>query len=265
MILFSKMHGLGNDFMVIDATKNAFHSASFPIFKLADRHTGVGFDQLLVIEKHASADFLCRIFNADGSEAEQCGNGLRCVARYVHEHQLITKNEFTIATKAGIFPVKITDYDHITVSLGTPNATISIADLALISSNSTQTIQAISLGNPHGLIVVDDVKTAPIAAIGSELSAHEFFPEGANIGFMQIINSHHIKLRTFERGVGETLACGSNACAAAVAGILNGSLTHSVTVEFQCGSLLIEWAGEGHPIFMTGPANLVYVGELNLH
>ncbi len=264
VIRFAKMHGLGNDFMLIDAINQSFSREKLSIPKLADRHLGVGFDQLLFIEKSSRADFFCRIFNADGSEAEQCGNGLRCVARFIHEQQLINKNIFTIETKAGVFPVKMADYDHISVALGVPQIEKNSVDLTLSSSEKSIRVNAISLGNPHALIAVDNLQTTPVTSLGPEIGAHTFFSNGANVGFMQIINPHHILLRTFERGAGETLACGSNACAAVIAGILNHSLQSPVTVEFSTGKLCIEWDGETKPIQMTGPASFVYCGEITV-
>jgi diaminopimelate epimerase len=271
---FTKMHGLGNDFIVINALTQALNLKNFSFPTLANRHTGIGFDQLLVIEASQKADFFCRIYNADGSEAEQCGNGLRCVARYLHEENIITKNNFTIETSAGVFPLEIKDYDHIRVGMGLPQIKHALIKLNIENTpkahnlTNSLAISVLSLGNPHAIarlestaesIAVEDNSFDKLAA---EISANALFPNGANVGFMQIINKNHIRLRTFERGVGETFACGSNACAAAVAGIANAWLAPQVTVDFRYGSLVIDWQGENQPIYMTGPAARVFSGVL---
>lgn len=257
-IQFTKMHGLGNDFVVINATTNPVSLHQFPIQQFSDRNVGIGFDQLLVIEPSKQADFYCRIYNSDGSEAEQCGNGLRCVARYLHEEKMLRDSSITIETKAGIFPITIQDYDHIRVTMGAPSVQENLVSLKLKSS--TQPISVISTGNPHAILKVESVDQVIPTQLGSEISIHSHFPHGANVGFMQIVTPHHIRLRTFERGAGETHACGSNACAAAVAGIVNGWLKNKVDVEFRFGQLMIEWEGEGKPLYMTGPAAKVFAG-----
>lgn len=259
---FTKMHGLGNDFVIIDASKEKLNFSSQAIAKLADRHTGIGFDQLLIIEPALKGDYFCRIYNADGSEAEQCGNGLRCVARYIHEEGLNTQPNFTIETKAGIYPVHLQDYEHICITMGAPTVKNSLIDIQL--NSETLPISVLSVGNPHAILKVPSIATIATNKLGPAISMHQFFPQGANVGFMEILDPNHIRLRTFERGAGETFACGSNACAAAVAGITNGWLQHHVTVEFRYGSLLIEWEGGAEPIHMTGPAARVYSGELQM-
>lgn len=262
-IRFTKMHGLGNDFVVINTLHQAFDLSHIRINHLADRHVGIGFDQLLLIEPSKQGDFFCRIFNADGSEAEQCGNGLRCIARYLHEEKLYSASEVTIETKAGVFSIEMKDYDHIRVTMGAPEVKEMLVQLPL--NDHPIPISILSIGNPHAVTRVDSIgsiDSIDYDQLATHISSHAYFPQGANVGFMQIINNKHIRLRTFERGAGETFACGSNACAAAVAGIINGWLQNSVEVEFRIGSLLIEWKGEGAPIHMTGPASRVFDGEI---
>ena len=257
---FTKMHGLGNDFMVINAMQQLVTIDPTIITTLANRHMGIGFDQLLLIEAADEADFFCRIFNADGSEAEQCGNGLRCVARFIQEESLHKSPSFSIATISGIYPVHITDYDHIKVTMGTPDIQETLIELPITNEAGFLAASILNLGNPHAVIKVDSLDNAPIHRLAPAVASHTYFPEGVNVGFMQIINPTHIRLRTFERGAGETFACGSNACAAAIAGILNGWLNDSVTVEFRYGVLQIDWEKEKKMLHMTGPATRVYTG-----
>lgn len=253
-LAFTKMHGLGNDFVIVQDLPPVLDIAA-----LANRHTGIGFDQLLVVQASNKADFYCRIFNSDASEAEQCGNGMRCVARFVHEQGLTAKREFSIETLAGICQVFIQDYDHIRISMGQPK----IQD-ALISLEPGLELSSLSLGNPHAIIKVPALDAAILSQEAS-IAKHSYFPpQGVNLGFMQILDKQQVCLRTFERGAGETLACGSNACAAAVAGILNGWLQSPVRVNFSLGSLLIEWQGRGHVLYMTGPASHVFSGNLSI-
>lgn len=256
---FCKMHGLGNDFIVIDGVSQQVNVDALPIAQLANRHLGVGFDQLLLIEKTSTADFACRIFNSDGSEAEQCGNGMRCVARFVREHKLADKNVLTIQTKAGVTEVDVSHFDKIKVNMGQPsfesNVALNIADQALALS-------VLSMGNPHAILQVSSLHHFPISELGHQVSTHDMFPHGVNVGFMEIVNSSNIRLRTYERGAGDTLACGSNSCAAVVAGIQNKLLDNRVKVDLALGSLWIEWAGEGQPVFMTGPAEKVFDGVI---
>jgi diaminopimelate epimerase len=267
VIRFTKMHGLGNDFMVIDNIDQVLNSKHLPISQLGNRHTGIGFDQLLLIERGQQADFFIRIFNADGSEAEQCGNGLRCVARLIHEDKLSEKSTFTLATKAGIFSVAIKNYDHITVSMGMP--TIQENQFELVSTHHHSQpekwlLSTISIGNPHAILKVEAIESAAVEDIGPAISTHPHFTHGANVGFMQVIDRQHIRLRTYERGTGETLACGSNACAAAIAGIINHWVDRKIVVEFSQGNLEIEWKGDDQPIQMTGPACRVFSGAFPL-
>lgn len=257
------MHGLGNDFMVLDARHTPINYAQFPIQQLANRYTGIGFDQLLVLEPSTQADFFCRFFNADGTEAEQCGNGLRCLARYIHENKLSNKRSFHLESKAGIQSVAIENYDAIRVTLNSPIVQENLIELKHVKDNATSLISTISLGNPHAIIKVLTIDDLATDQLGLEISTHPHFPQGANVGFMEIIDQHHIRLRTFERGVGETFACGSNACAAVATGVINGWLKNSVNVLYRYGSLIIEWDGSNqHPMYMTGPATLVYSGEV---
>lgn len=265
------MHGLGNDFMVIDNTQQMLDIKNIPIPLLADRYRGIGFDQLLLIEKSSVADFACRIFNVDGSEAEHCGNGIRCVARFILEEQLIQKKSLTLETLAGLIEVKIHHYDNIEVKMGIPcfePATIPflpshqdfLFDVLTDYPSCSLPLTVLSLGNPHAVLSVSTLYATPIAEIGLKIATHPAFPNGANVGFMEIVNPHHIRLRTFERGVGVTLACGSNACAAVIAGILYHGLEHKVNVELTYGNLSIEWAGENFPVSMSGPAARVFSG-----
>ena len=261
-IRFTKMHGLGNDFVIINALDQALTLPSLPIKQLADRHRGIGFDQLLIIESSQQADFFCRIFNADGSEAEQCGNGLRCIARFIHETGLHAQTMLRIETKAGIFPIFIQDYDHIRVTLEAPHIQEKLIALPLKEYQPAIPLSILSTGNPHAIVKMESLDQGLVNQLAPEIATHTLFPQGVNVGFMQVLDRHHVRLRTFERGVGETYACGSNACAAACAGIANHWLQHEVTVEFRFGSLLVEWQGEHHPIHLTGPAAHVYSGEI---
>lgn len=266
LIPFTKMHALGNDFMLINNLDESINVAKLSVARLANRHTGVGFDQLLLLEKASAADFFCRIFNADGTEAEQCGNGLRCIARYIHENKLYPHHHFNIATRAGVFPVNIKDYDHIQIEMGAPQIeALMMALEALQTLHKEQpVISVLSFGNPHAILKVNSLETLAAKELSTAITKHEIFKTGANVGFMQIINPNQIRLRTFERGVGETQACGSNACAAAIAGIGNGWLNSPVKVEYAHGSLDIEWAGNEAPVYMTGPASQIYAGNVIL-
>lgn len=254
------MHGLGNDFVVINNLNQHLDIAEFDIPKLANRYLGIGFDQLLVIEASQQADFFCRIYNANGSEAEQCGNGLRCIARFIIENQLHATRNFTIETIAGLFPVNVPNYDHITINMGIPKISAETIQLTLDAA-ITLDMTTLSMGNPHAVTKVSSLHEKWIDQFGIPLTTHSHFPHGANIGFMQIVAPNHVKLRTFERGSGETLACGSNACATAITGMLNGWLAREVDVEFKYGSLKIAWAGENAPVLMTGPADFIFNGE----
>lgn len=262
-IVFTKMHGLGNDFVVIDATKKVINSITLNVSRLADRHLGIGFDQLLLVESSTSADFLCRIFNSDGSEAEQCGNGLRCVARFIHDKKLALENEFSIETKAGIFNATILHDDFIKISMGVPD--FNPQTIPFISHEAEKlngiSIFAVSMGNPHAILIVPTINTELTLSMGSIIAIHPAFPQGANVGFVEIINKDHIRLSTYERGVGPTLACGSNACAAVVAGITKGLLSQKVRVSLTHGDLYIEWLGNNNVVTLIGPTETVFEGN----
>ena len=275
MINFTKMHGLGNDFVVIDAINQPISLTPEQIRLLSDRHFGIGFDQLLLVEKPVSdnADFKYRIFNADGSEVAQCGNGARCFARFVRDKKLSDKNEIRVDTNSGQLLLRFDDNGLITVNMGIPKHNpIDIPLLAeqesliyTLAVNAKETLfGAVSMGNPHAVIEVNDVKAAQVAEVGQVMESHAVFPERANIGFMQVIDRQHIKLRVYERGAAETLACGSGACAAVVVGIEQNRLDHEVSVELPGGELTISWSGRGEPVFMTGPALSVFDGVITL-
>jgi len=275
MINFTKMHGLGNDFVVIDAINQAFALTPKQIHDLSDRHYGIGFDQLLLVESPVSdnADFKYRIFNADGGEVSQCGNGARCFARFVRYAGLSDKDDICVDTNAGQLHLHIAENGLVTVNMGVPkHAPSQIPLLAeqeakfyTVSVNDTEkAFGAVSLGNPHAVVQVNDLKTAPVVELGGVLERHPIFPERVNVGFMQIINRQHLKLRVFERGAGETLACGSGACAAAIIGIEQNLLEHEVFVELPGGDLKINWAGRNEPVFMTGSATWVFDGQISL-
>lgn len=258
---FSKMHGLGNDFIIIDGISQTVAVEKIPIPTLADRHEGIGFDQLLLLERGQDSNFSCRIFNADGGEAEQCGNGMRCVARFIHEKKLDSKNTLRVETKAGLIEIDVKDFDNIRVNMGIPKVQIG-QELNLYEKKMQ--LDVLSIGNPHAIIKVPAVKNFPVENLGPQISTHAFFPQGTNVGFMEVIDRQHIRLRTYERGTGETCACGSNSCAAVVSGIENNLLDNRVKVELALGNLWIEWAGKESPVFMTGPAVSVFEGEFKV-
>ncbi|TOM50928.1 diaminopimelate epimerase [Vibrio parahaemolyticus] len=271
---FSKMHGLGNDFMVVDCiTQNVFFSQDL-IRRLADRHTGVGFDQLLVVEApyDPETDFHYRIFNADGSEVEQCGNGARCFTRFVRLKGLTNKYSISVSTKKGKMILDVEDDGEVTVNMGVPEfepnkipfkAKQKEKTYIMRAGDKTLFCGAVSMGNPHVVTVVDDVDTADVDTLGPLLESHERFPERVNAGFMQVVSRDHIRLRVYERGAGETQACGSGACGAVAVGILQGLLDESVKVSLPGGELHISWQGPGKPLFMTGPATHVFDGQLS--
>lgn len=272
---FTKMHGLGNDFMVIDAISQPFRLRPELIRALGDRHFGVGFDQMLVVEPPGmpDVDFRYRIFNNDGSEVEQCGNGARCFARFVREHRLTNKKVIRVQTAKGVIELKVGRDGLVAVDMGVPElepeAIPFLADSRQVTyplevAGETVELSAVSMGNPHAVMLVDDVDTAPVTTLGPVLEQHERFPARANIGFLQVIDPGHARLRVFERGAGETLACGSGACAAMVAGRLRGLLDPRVEMEVRGGRLVIEWQGEGAPVMMEGPAANVFEGQIRL-
>ncbi|PKG97745.1 diaminopimelate epimerase [Paraglaciecola sp. MB-3u-78] len=274
-IQFSKMHGLGNDFVVIDnVTQNVFFSKE-KIQQLSDRNFGIGFDQLLLVEPpyDPDQDFHYRIFNADGSEVSQCGNGARCFARFVKMKGLTNRNKIVVSTKAGRMVLYLEKDGQVTVNMGVPEFEPNLVPIKankrekvyiLRAQEHTFFCGAVSMGNPHCVLLVDDVETADVETMGPLLEKHERFSEGANVGFMQIINHSHIKLRVFERGVGETLACGSGACAAVAVGQLQNRLSKDVRVELRGGSLKIRWQGNDNVLKMTGAAEHIFDGYINL-
>ena len=272
---FTKMHGLGNDFVVIDATSQPVDLTMEQIRFLADRRLGVGCDQLLLVEppRQPEADFTYRIFNADGGEVEQCGNGARCFARYVRDQGLTRKQQIAVATAAGIITLQVEADGQITVDMGVPIfepadvpfAADTRAEVYPLEVEATQVeVSVVSMGNPHAVMRVDQVDKAPVTSLGPRIESHARFPRRVNVGFMQVVDRQHIRLRVFERGVGETLACGSGACAAVVVGRQRGWLDDKVTVGLTGGNLKIQWQGEGQPVLMTGPAVSVYEGRIRL-
>jgi diaminopimelate epimerase len=275
MIHFSKMQGLGNDFVVIDAINQVIALSPEQICFMADRHFGIGFDQLLLVEKpvSANADFKYRIFNADGSEVAQCGNGARCFARFVRDKGLTDLDEIRVDTNAGQLILSFTEDDLVKVNMGVPRHQPS--EIPLLFEQETLNYKvavdgnelvfsAVSMGNPHAVLLVDDVENTPVADWGRALESHELFPERANIGFMQVIDRQHIRLRVYERGAAETLACGSGACAAVVIGILKNCLDQDVNVELPGGQLAISWAGRGESVLMSGSATFVFDGIIDI-
>ena len=260
-IHFRKMHGLGNDFMLIDTRLQPVDPASLPIRQWADRHTGIGFDQLLLLMPSSKATVFCRIFNPDGLEAEQCGNGMRCVARYLYESGQASADSLTIETLGGIVQANLRAPDRIEVILGVPIPNPGWLTLSIPVYASPLRVFSVSLGNPHVILQVDSLKDFPVGVIGHAISTHEQFPGGVNAGFVQRIDSTTIALRTFERGAGETLACGSNACAAAVAGICQHELVSPVTVLLEKGSLQVSWKGSDTAVRLVGDASSIYEGS----
>ena len=275
MIHFSKMQGLGNDFMVVDGvTQKVFFNPEV-IRQLADRHFGIGFDQLLLVEPpyDPELDFHYRIFNADGSEVEQCGNGARCFARFVRLKGLTNKDRINVSTQKGHIVLQLEKDNQVTVYMGVPDFEPANSPFKAQKAEKTYLIRAreqtvlcgaVSMGNPHCVLEVDDIGTELVASLGPELESHERFPARVNVGFMQILNAREINLRVHERGAGETLACGTGACAAAVMGMSWGKLAERVQVHLPGGSLTIAWKGPGKPVFMTGPAEHVFDGQINL-
>ncbi|HKB82515.1 MAG TPA: diaminopimelate epimerase [Burkholderiales bacterium] len=272
---FTKMHGAGNDFVVLDATHAASTLDAPAIRRLADRHLGIGFDQMLVVEpaRRPDTDFYYRIFNADGGEVGQCGNGARCFVRYVHDKGLSAKNAIRVETRSGIIEPRLEKDGRVTVNMGIPIFEPTLIPFAaerlaptyvLEVDGREREISALSMGNPHAVQIVADVDAAPVAGEGPLIEHHARFPERVNAGYMQIVDRRHIKLRVFERGAGETLSCGTGACAAAVAGIARGMLDSPVRVETRGGVLEIAWPGKAQPVSMTGPAQTVFEGEIEV-
>lgn len=275
LIEFTKMHGLGNDFMVIDLVTQKMTLNTDLIRLLADRHLGVGFDQLLIVEPptHPDVDFNYRIFNKDGSEVAQCGNGARCFASFVQARKLSFKQRLRVETASGILSLSTDRYGWVQVNMGkptfepnaipfTPKAITKVGNAYRLDVDGMPvSLYVCNLGNPHAIVQVEDVLTADVAGIGAKLQQHEAFPERVNVGFLQIVNQRHVRLRVFERGVGETQACGSGACAAVVVGVREGWLDEGVDVRVQLfgGSLAVRYQ-DGYSVLMTGPTAFVYEG-----
>ena len=272
---FTKMHGLGNDFMVLDLISQHAHIQPKHVRLSGDRKTGIGFDQLLIVETPSTpdVDFRYRIFNADGSEVEQCGNGARCFARFVFDKRLTVKKQIRVETKGGIIELLLKGDGQVRVDMGAPR--LQAAEIPFIAETETlshavqiegETVElaVVSMGNPHGVLRVADVDQAPVLTLGPKLECHPRFPQKANIGFLQVIDAQRARLRVWERGVGETRACGTGACAAAVAGIRQGWLKSPVSIELPGGLLNIEWDGVGQSVLMTGPATRVYEGQVRV-
>jgi diaminopimelate epimerase len=272
---FTKMQGAGNDFVVLDGIRQHIQLVPEQLRFLADRHFGVGCDQILLVEtaQHPEADFRYRIFNADGGEVEQCGNGARCFVRFVHDQNLTHKREIVVETKSGLITPRLEDDGRVTVNMGAPvfeaaqipfrTSSMDIVQPLEVGGETVQ-ITALSMGNPHAVQVVENVEQAPVLSQGPLIEHHPRFPKRVNAGFMQVLDRGHIRLRVYERGSGETLACGTGACAAVVAGIRRGLLDERVQVATHGGVLNIAWKGEGAPVLMTGPAISVFEGEINL-
>jgi diaminopimelate epimerase len=272
---FTKMHGLGNDFVVIDAINQSVFLTPEQIRLLADRRLGIGFDQLLLVEAATvpDADFRYRIFNADGGEVGQCGNGARCFMQFVHEQGLTRKTSLQVETAGGPLQLSQATDGRITVDMGVPRLEPAEIPFTAPARETTYTLEvndkrleiaAISMGNPHAVIRVDAIDSAPVAELGPLIESHPRFPEHVNVGFMEIVDADTIRLRVYERGAGETLACGSGACAAVVAGRLQERLSADVKVLLNGGELVVSWPGAGHAVLMTGPATTVYQGRIDL-
>jgi diaminopimelate epimerase len=275
LLKFTKMHGAGNDFVVIDLISQRYRLRSRDVRKLADRRFGVGCDQVLVVEapQNPGVDFRYRIYNADGGEVEQCGNGARCFARFVRDKKLTSKRIITVETTGGVLELRVRNRQDVEVDMGAPVFEPQYIPFAaqergdsypLLVDSRELVIGAVSMGNPHAVLRVDDADQADVAHLGPLIESHPDFPQRVNAGFMQVVSDNYIKLRVFERGVGETLACGTGACAAVVYGLSRGWLRDSVTVDLPGGKLSISWAGEGQPVIMTGPTAVVFEGTIRI-
>lgn len=272
---FTKMHGLGNDFVVFDAINQSVRLSADQVRRIADRRFGVGCDQLLLVEPptRPGVDFRYRIFNADGSEVQQCGNGARCFARFVREKGLSNKDSIVVETASGVITLYIEDDGQVRVNMGVPDFTPARLPFdaeteerryELAVGDEGVTIGAVSMGNPHAVLQVENIDTAPVERLGPQLESHPRFPERVNVGFMQVVDSTHIRLRVYERGAAETLACGTGACAAVAVGRRWGVLDEEVSVSLPGGELLIRWGGEGEALWMVGPATTVFEGMITL-
>jgi diaminopimelate epimerase len=275
LLKFTKMHGAGNDFVMLDGVRQDIELSPEQLRLLADRHFGVGCDQILLVEKtgNKEADFRYRIFNADGGEVEQCGNGARCFLRFVHDQKLTSKREIVVETHSGLISPRLEQDGRVTVNMGAPifdparipfDGGSGAVSEPLEIAGETLDISVLSMGNPHAVQVVDDVERAPVKEAGPLIEHHPRFPKRVNAGFMQVMDRHNLRLRVYERGAGETLSCGTGACAAVVAGIRRGLLDSPVNVATRGGVLTISWEGDGAAVLMTGPAITVFSGEINL-
>ncbi|MEE1865546.1 MULTISPECIES: diaminopimelate epimerase [Pseudomonas] len=275
LLRFTKMHGLGNDFMVLDLVSQHAHILPKHAKQWGDRHTGIGFDQLLIVEapSNPEVDFRYRIFNADGSEVEQCGNGARCFARFVLDKRLTAKKRIRVETKSGVIELDVRSDGQISVDMGPPrlvpadipfDAPAQALSYPLEVAGQQIELAAVSMGNPHAVIRVNDINNAPVHELGPQIEHHPRFPQRVNVGFIQIIDRHRAQLRVWERGAGETQACGTGACAAAVAAISQGWMDSPLLIDLPGGRLSIEWEGPGKPVIMTGPAVRVFEGQVRL-
>jgi diaminopimelate epimerase len=275
LLKFTKMHGAGNDFVMLDGVRQDIELSPEQLRLLADRHFGVGCDQILLVEKagNKEADFRYRIFNADGGEVEQCGNGARCFLRFVHEQKLTTKREIVVETHSGLISPRLEQDGRVTVNMGAPifdparipfDGGSGEASEPLEVAGKMLNISALSMGNPHAVQVVEDIERAPVMETGPLIEHHPRFPKRVNAGFMQVMDRNNIRLRVYERGAGETLSCGTGACAAVVAGIRRGLLDSPVNVATRGGMLTVSWDGDGAPVLLTGPAIAGFSGEINL-
>ena len=275
LVRFTKMHGLGNDFVVLDLLSQPLKLRPRHIRKLADRRFGVGCDQVLVVEapNNPDVDFRYRIYNADGSEVGQCGNGARCFARFVRDRKLTSKRKITVETASGVMELRVREHHQVEVRMGVPElepariphvAVARAESYTLNVAGEALEIGAVNMGNPHAILRVDDVDGGALERLGAAIESHPDFPERVNAGFMEVVDADNIRLRVYERGVGETLACGSGACAAVVYGNLRGWLGQSVTVSLPGGKLSVNWDGEGRQVVMTGPTASVFEGTMRL-
>jgi len=275
LLNFTKMHGLGNDFVVLNGLDKEIKLSHDQVRLIADRHFGIGCDQVLLIQPsdNPQMDIRYRIYNADGDEVEHCGNGVRCIGKYLTSRGYVSGNVIHAQTVNGDATIYLDEEDRIRVNMGIPrlepaqipvNAVARQQFYTLGLSTGSVPVMAVSMGNPHAVIIVDDVDNAPVNTVGPEIQASNFFPQGVNVGFLQILDPAHARLRVYERGVGETLACGTGACAAMVAGYLANKLENEVDIGLKGGHLTVAWAGEGEPVWMTGPAATVYEGKIEL-
>jgi len=270
---FTKMQSLGNDFVVLDGVSRSIEISPSIARRIADRHFGVGCDQILLVEPDSTADFKFRIFNQDGSEVEQCGNGARCFAQFVRQKGLTDKDDISVQTVNARMLLTVRPDQSVRVEMGIPQfdptkipfEASGSADVYTLSLDELEVeISAVGIGNPHSVMQVEDIDSIPVEILGPQIEGHRRFPQRVNAGFMQIVSSQHIRLRVYERGVGETLGCGSGACAAVAAGIARGLLSRSVRVSLPGGDAMVDWQGKNHPIFLSGPAHTIFSGEIDL-